>query len=266
MVLLNIFYLFADFFNNRSFFLIKYCFVFLKKVISFGIDWNYERAEILNPGYPQGLRHTQVIVACLPLSHSFANYPAISLMDIKDEPFILFKEGAYNRRIILDECKKHGFEPNILVASDQIETLKGLVEKGVGVCFLIAAIANKGINYVSIPLADPLYLDFGLAWKKDKYLSRAAQAFINFITELKLSTPKEKWTQLLADTRAEGGRHTVGYEPFGPDTAHKIQLIAAALDFSHSFIKGSLTNIIIIKGLYVRVFSRSKGYLSIYYI
>lgn len=164
---------------------------------SFDIRQLLEKGEldlgIVNLYEPSPLLETSVIskeqiVACLPLSHSLVNHPTISLKDIQDEPFILFKEGAYNRRVILDECKKHGFVPNILVSSDQIETMKGLVEKGVGICFLIEAIARKGTNYVTIPLANPLYLDFGLAWKKDKYLSKAAQAFINFITELKLST------------------------------------------------------------------------------
>jgi len=124
------------------------------------------------------------IVACLPLNHALAGQSMISITEIKNEPFIMFKEGAYNRLILLNECKKHGFVPNILLSSDQIETMKGLVEKGVGICFLIEAIARKGQNYLVMSLADPLYLDFGLAWKKDKYLSMAAQAFINFITKL----------------------------------------------------------------------------------
>jgi DNA-binding transcriptional LysR family regulator len=160
---------------------------------SFDIRQLLEKGEldigIVNLYQPSPLLETlaiskEQIVACLPLTHALANQPVISLTEIKDEPFIMFKAGAYNRLIILDECKKHGFVPNILLSSDQIETMKGLVEKGVGICFLIEAIARKGQNYVSVPLTDPLYLDFGLAWKKDKYLSMAAQAFINFITKL----------------------------------------------------------------------------------
>ncbi|MBP2638398.1 MAG: transcriptional regulator, LysR family [Firmicutes bacterium] len=160
---------------------------------SFDIRQLLEKGEldigIVNLYQPSPLLETlpiskEQIVACLPLNHALSGQATISLREIKDEPFILFKEGAYNRLILLEECKKHGFLPNILLSSDQIETMKGLVEKGVGICFLIEAIARKGQNYLVIPLADPLYLDFGLAWKKDKYLSMAAQAFINFITKL----------------------------------------------------------------------------------
>ncbi|WP_197470784.1 LysR family transcriptional regulator substrate-binding protein, partial [Anaerosporomusa subterranea] len=107
----------------------------------------------------------------------------ISLDQLRNEPFILFKESAYNRKVILEECKNYGFNPNIILSSDQIETIKGLVKKGVGISFLIEKIAHGSNKIAAIPLINPVYIDFGLAWKKDKYLSRAAQAFIKFITE-----------------------------------------------------------------------------------
>ena len=128
-------------------------------------------------------------VVCLPLTHPLKNLHSIALRELKDEPFILFKPGAYNRQIILDECRKLDFVPTIILETDQIETMKGLVAKGAGICFLIEEIARKGTDYVAIPLANPLYLEFGIAWKKDKYLSMAAQAFISFITDLHLPTP-----------------------------------------------------------------------------
>lgn len=127
---------------------------------------------------------TEEIVACLPLTHPMAGSPVINIQDLQNEPFILFKEGAYNRQIILEECKRHGFMPNILLSSDQIETIKGLVIKGVGISFLIQAVARQNNDFAAVPLSSPLHLQFGLAWKKDKYLSKAAQAFIKFITEI----------------------------------------------------------------------------------
>lgn len=121
---------------------------------------------------------------CLPSNHPLAGNTVISLDQLRDEPFILFKEGAYNRELIIKECKKYGFTPNIILSSDQIETIRGLVVKGIGISFLIEKITRKNEECIAIPLSTPLYLDFGLAWKKDKYLSKAAQAFMSFITEL----------------------------------------------------------------------------------
>ena len=123
-------------------------------------------------------------VVCLPSNHSLAENAVISFGQLRNEPFILFKEGAYNRELILQECEKCGFTPNIILSSDQIETIKSLVAKGIGISFLIDKITRKSKEYAAIPLQRPMYIDFGLAWKKDKYLSKAAQAFIRFITEL----------------------------------------------------------------------------------
>ncbi|EGO65911.1 LysR family transcriptional regulator [Acetonema longum] len=159
---------------------------------SFYIRQLLEKGEldigIVNLFQPSQLLETlsianEQIVVCLPLTHQLAKLSTIAIEKLKEEPFILFKAGAYNRQIILEECRKHGFDPHIILATDQIETMKGSVIKGVGICFLMEEIARRGTEYVSISLANPLYLEFGLAWKKDRYLSMAVQAFINFIRE-----------------------------------------------------------------------------------
>ena len=36
----------------------------------------------------------------------------------------------------------------------------------------------------AIPLSDPLIVDVGLAWKKDRYISKAAQSFIDFCKDI----------------------------------------------------------------------------------
>ncbi len=134
----------------------------------------------------------QPFVACLPQDHPLAGRDTISMGDLRDDAFILFKETAYNRKLVIDECKNHGFMPNIVLSSDQIETMKAVVKKGVGICFLIEKIARNCDGIAAIPLANPLSIEFGLAWKKDKYLSKAAQAFIGYITRVSFSKPLRK--------------------------------------------------------------------------
>jgi DNA-binding transcriptional LysR family regulator len=118
---------------------------------------------------------------CLPPNHPLATQKAIELTQLQDEPFILFKEDAYNRIAIIQACESKGFTPHVLLSSSQINTHKELVSKGMGISFLIDKIVAKSEHLVTRPLTEPIYLEFGLAWHKDKYLSRAAQAFINFI-------------------------------------------------------------------------------------
>lgn len=122
-------------------------------------------------------------VVCLPLNHPLAARDAIEIAALKDEQFIMFKEDAYNRQAVVQACEAKGFTPKILLSSSQVETHKELVAKGLGISFLIDKIAAKSKQLAARPLTEPIYLEFGLAWKKDKYLSRAAQAFIDFVTD-----------------------------------------------------------------------------------
>lgn len=126
---------------------------------------------------------TGQILVCLPQNHPLGKLTHIPFNDLRDYPFILFKEDTYSRQMILEECSKHDFIPNIVFSSRQIETIAGLVEQGVGISFLPDAIVKKHSDILSRPLSSPLYIQAGLAWNKERYLSSASKAFINFVTE-----------------------------------------------------------------------------------
>ena len=172
---------------------------------SFNIRQALERGEldvgIVNVINPSPLLEAvtlvrQKFVVCLCVDHPLAKHHQLSLEDLRNENFILFKESAYNRKLIEEECRNQGFTPNVVLSSDQIETMKRLVAKGVGICFLIEEIARRSEDIVSVPLSAPLYIDFGVAWKKDKYLSRSAQAFVEFITKVNFSKNTRKTCNL----------------------------------------------------------------------
>lgn len=120
------------------------------------------------------------ILVCLPPEHPLAKHSVIPFQSLHNEPFILFREDTYSRQIILKECAKCGFTPHIAFSSNQIGTIMGLVKQGVGITFFIEEIVKLQEGIVSRPLVDPLYLVAGLAWNKERYLPKAAQAFIDY--------------------------------------------------------------------------------------
>lgn len=120
------------------------------------------------------------IVACLPLDHPLADKTTISFDDLRKEKFIMLKEDTYHRKVILEECEKSGYYPEIIISSSQTETIRALVASGLGISFLLESIAKRKKDLVSIPLVNPLTISIAIAWKKDKYLSKASKAFISF--------------------------------------------------------------------------------------
>jgi DNA-binding transcriptional LysR family regulator len=122
---------------------------------------------------------TGQILVCLPPGHPLGESSSIPFGELRDQPFILFREDTYSRRIILEECAKFGFTPRIVFSSSQIGTVIELVRQKVGISFFIEELLRNQAGVLSRPLAEPLFLVAGLAWNKERYLSKAARAFID---------------------------------------------------------------------------------------
>ena len=123
----------------------------------------------------------QEIVLCVAATHPLAAQTAVEFSQLRNEDFILLKEDSYHRQIILDRCHQHRFEPRVVFSSSQIQTIKSLAAKGVGITFLMRMVAADNPHIVPISLDPPLTVNIALAWKKEKYLSKASKALIEFI-------------------------------------------------------------------------------------
>lgn len=123
------------------------------------------------------------LMACLPVNHPLSARAAIQIADLQNQPLIMMREDSFLRQIILDQCARQNFSPQIILSSNQLETIKSLVMAGIGISVLMEHVIEKEPAIVGKPFEKPLFIDVGLAWKKEKYLSRAARAFIEFIAQ-----------------------------------------------------------------------------------
>ena len=120
------------------------------------------------------------IVACIPEKHPLASKNSISINDVANADLIMLKEGSFLRQLVLSKIKRANIMPEIVLESNQIETVKGLIASHVGIAFLLDFIVKGAPGIKAVPFDDPIYVDLGLAWKKDRYISNAAQSFIDF--------------------------------------------------------------------------------------
>lgn len=139
------------------------------------------------PASPDTLINTlpffkEQIVLCTSTTHHLSQEKQISFRQLQNEKIILLKEDSYHRRLIINECLKNNFSPKVVFSSNQIQTIKGLVANDVGVSFLMQMVTRHEKKLISIPLEPNIEITIGLIWKKNKYLSKASQAFIDFIT------------------------------------------------------------------------------------
>jgi len=123
------------------------------------------------------------ILVCLNKNHYLCSKANLNFEDLKNEPIIMLKEGFYHRQKIMEYFKEYNIKPNVVLSSNQLETIKSLLINGVGVSFLLKEIVEGDERIVSLPLKNPINVTIGLAWKKDRYLSNASKTFIEFITD-----------------------------------------------------------------------------------
>ena len=132
------------------------------------------------------------IVCCVPEDSDLAARKAITLQDVEAHSLIMLKEGSFLRQTMLQKMKTASVTPDIVLESNQVVTIMGLVASGVGIAFLLDMIVRDTPGIRAIPLATPIYVDVGLAWKRDRYISRAAQSFIEFSKDILSQEPDRR--------------------------------------------------------------------------
>ncbi|WP_055107825.1 LysR family transcriptional regulator [Paenibacillus ihumii] len=123
----------------------------------------------------------------IPPNHYLAdpgNRPpgGVTLKQLAGESFIVLKKGQGFRKIMIDLCRSAGFEPDIVFESNNIETVQSLVAAGMGITLVprfIARAKRSELIPVYVPLAEPVpSRTLVIAYRKGRYLSKAAEAFI----------------------------------------------------------------------------------------
>ena len=120
------------------------------------------------------------LMVCVAQKSPLARKSKITARDIAASDLIMMKEGAYLREVVQSKLAALKISPRTVLESSQIVTIKGLVAHKVGIAFLLDFICENSSDIKAIPFCEPIFVDIGLAWKRERYISNAAQAFIDF--------------------------------------------------------------------------------------
>lgn len=129
-------------------------------------------------------REETMVLACPP-RHRLAGRPSVTGRDLMDERFVAFDESLVIRKEIDRQLRKHEVEIHVVMAFDNIETIKRAVELQEGVSILPEpAIQNevRSGSLVAIPMTTPtLTRPLGIIHRRSGELTRTAQRFIELI-------------------------------------------------------------------------------------
>lgn len=122
----------------------------------------------------------RVVVAC---EHPLAQQTTVSIKDFFKEELVLFRNGYFHRKLVDRLAAEAGVQPVIGFETNLIPLIKSIIKQGFGISTLLAMAVADDPDLVDLPFTEPVYLDLCIAWRRNGYLSKANQAFVDFLLE-----------------------------------------------------------------------------------
>ena len=117
------------------------------------------------------------LFAALPASHRLASRKAIALAEIRNDPFLLLKEGHCFRESILSACRRSRVHPHVIFESGQFSTILSMVATGMGVSVVPAMAVEKRAHCTFVRISDERATrSVGLAQMKHRFPTKAQSA------------------------------------------------------------------------------------------
>jgi DNA-binding transcriptional LysR family regulator len=112
-----------------------------------------------------------------------ATRPRISIKELSDDNFIVFDRVTDLHKLIMEECKKAGFDPMIFYSSHRKVSVFALVGANIGLALLPSKIYeyHKHPDVLAIPLEEHIECNIVLAYLRKKKLPKGANVFLDFI-------------------------------------------------------------------------------------
>lgn len=120
------------------------------------------------------------MVVCVPREHPFASCPAVTPEAFFAEPLVLFQDGYFHREFVEILSRGTGLTADVAFESNLIPLTKAIVRQGFGITTFLRRVVDEP-ELAAVSFDPPAWLDLSLAWACGAYLSRAEQAFVDYV-------------------------------------------------------------------------------------
>lgn len=121
----------------------------------------------------------------VPADHPLGALSAVGLIDIAGEPMIMLKAG-YGLRALVDAAfERRGIAPRVVFEGEELATVAGLVEAGLGLAIVPKMPLLNHYRIVSVPVREepPLGRVIGLGWLASMPTVPAVARFRDFVLD-----------------------------------------------------------------------------------
>lgn len=123
---------------------------------------------------------TERLFAAVPKNHRLARQRTLSLKDLRDQPFLLLRDGHCFRDNAVAACDRARLHPQIVFESGQFSSLLSMVGVGMGVSIVPEMAVDRKSHCAFVRLADDQAIrTIGAARLRGRSFSRAQHAFLS---------------------------------------------------------------------------------------
>ena len=115
--------------------------------------------------------------------NQYAARSKISLQELSKDNFIVFDRVTDLHKLIIEECKKAGYDPIIFYSSHRKVSVFSLVGANIGLALIPSRVYDyhKHPDVIAIPLEEHIECNMVLAYLKSRRLPEVAKIFIDFL-------------------------------------------------------------------------------------
>lgn len=123
------------------------------------------------------------LIVVVSKNNQYATRSSISIRELQNDNFIVFDRVTDLHNLIMDECKKAGFDPTIFYSSHRKVSVFALVGANIGLALIPSKIYDyhKHPDVIAIPLEEHIECNIVLAYLRNKKLPKTANVFVDFI-------------------------------------------------------------------------------------
>ena len=105
----------------------------------------------------------------------------VSFRDLAGEPLVLFDQGLYINALLHRQFRQEGVRPNIVLQTNQINTIKDFVGRSVASTFLIREVVKGADQLIEVPTDFAPPITIIAAWKKGRRPVGGALQLLRFL-------------------------------------------------------------------------------------
>ncbi len=124
------------------------------------------------------------LVLAVAKRHPLAARKTVRVGELRGVPLVMFRDGYDLRSATIAACEQAGFHPTFAIEGAEMDGVLRMAAAGVGVAVVPSMVVEKGGPLVAVRLVQPtLTRSVGVAFRRDRHRSRAADAFVARLRE-----------------------------------------------------------------------------------